>query len=160
MKNLFLLKKIIFFFSFGKDSFFNYKNIFYKKKILLFINYNKKKNNKFNFLFFKKKFYFIVFKKFTNNENYLRKTRFFIKKNNLIFFKNHHYLDKIEFLIIKILKKNFYLNLKNLWFKNKIYNIKPFINLFIFKNLKIEDKTNKNILLNRNFIRCLIGKFL
>ncbi|MFI4878666.1 MAG: hypothetical protein ACH6QP_00150 [Candidatus Carsonella ruddii] len=159
MKNLFLLKKIIFFFSFGKDSFFNYKNIFYKKKILLFVNYNKKKI-KFNFLFYKKKIYFIIFKNFSDNENYLRKTRFFIKKNNLIFFKNHHYLDKIEFLIIKILKKKFYLNLKNLWFKNKIYNIKPFINLFIFKNLKIEDKTNKNILLNRNFIRCLISKFL
>ncbi|MGK2912672.1 MAG: hypothetical protein ACSLEI_00115 [Candidatus Carsonella ruddii] len=160
MKNLFLLKKIIFFFSFGKDSFYNYKNIFYKKKILLFINYNKKKNNKFNFLFCKKYFFFIIFKKFTTNENCLRKTRFFIKKNNLIFLKNHHYLDKIEFLIIKILKKKFYLNLKNFWFKNKNYNIKPFINFFIFKNLKIEDKTNKNVLLNRNFIRCLISKFL
>lgn len=158
MKNLFLFKKTIFFFSFGKDSIYNYYNIFYKKKKILFINYNNK-NIKISF-FFKNKIYVHIYKKFSNNEYLLRKTRFFFKEKNTIFIKNHHYLDKIEFLFLKILKKKFFLNLNNIWFKNKFFLIKPYINIFIKKYIKINDKTNKNIKLNRNFIRCLISKFL
>ncbi|AQU89443.1 hypothetical protein [Candidatus Carsonella ruddii] len=157
MKNLFLIKNIFLFFSFGKDSYFSFFNLFYKKKKLIFINYNTKKNN---YKIFKMIFFHFNIKNFSKNELLLRRTRFFFKKKNIFFIKNHHLIDKIEFLILKLLQKKFFSNYNNIWINKKNFLIKPFINKFIKKYINLNDNTNKFIKINRNFIRCLISKFL
>ncbi|AFP83878.1 tRNA(Ile)-lysidine synthase [Candidatus Carsonella ruddii] len=159
MKNIFLIKKIKILFSFGKDSFYSYLNCFYKKKKCNFINYNYY-NVKKIFLFY----YFNVFinnnliKKY-NNELIMRKIRFSLikKENNIFYIKNHHYLDKIEFFLYNCLKKKKIIN-KNIWYK-KYYFIKPYYNIFLKKKINLIDKSNKNISIKRNFIRCLISYF-
>ncbi|WP_433927814.1 hypothetical protein [Candidatus Carsonella ruddii] len=162
MKNLFLIKNINFFFSFGKDSFYSFYNFFYKKTKIIFLNYNNNNLKKNTLLkIFKIKIYLFYVINFSKNELFLRRTRFFLKKKkNIIFIKNHHLIDKIEFLILKILKKKYFLNFNNIWFNKKKYLIKPFINIFIKKYFYLNDKTNKFVKINRNFLRCLISKFL
>ncbi|MBY0585483.1 hypothetical protein K5B08_01140, partial [Candidatus Carsonella ruddii] len=66
MKNLFLLKNINYFFSFGKDSFYNFYKTYYKKNNFIFFNYhnNNFKNIKFIKLF-KIKIFFLKIKKFS-----------------------------------------------------------------------------------------------
>ncbi|AFP84070.1 putative tRNA(Ile)-lysidine synthase [Candidatus Carsonella ruddii HT isolate Thao2000] len=157
MKNIFLIKNVKIFFSFGKDSYYSIINCFYKKKHCYFINYNYLNLNKIKLLFYFNININIIFIKKYNNELIMRKIRFSCIKNydNIFFLKNHHYLDKIEFIFYNILKKKNVLN-KNVWYK-KYYFIKPYYNIFLKKNIKLVDKSNKNISIKRNFIRCLIS---
>ncbi|BAF35055.1 hypothetical protein CRP_024 [Candidatus Carsonella ruddii PV] len=161
MKNLFLIKNLCNLFSFGKDSVFFFFKCFYKKKKNIFINYN--------LIYFKK--YFLqffnpeinIFKKFTFNELIFRKIKISIVKNTFVYMHimNHHLLDKIETIFNKLIKKKKQIVIINNWyFKNK-YVMKPLINIFL-KNYKlnIKDSSNKYIFIERNFLRCLISKFI
>ncbi|WMC19887.1 MAG: hypothetical protein NVS86_00125 [Candidatus Carsonella ruddii] len=159
MKNIFLLKKIKIFFSFGKDSIFSYLNCFYKKKKLFFVNYNNYDFKNIKLLKIYNSYLNIMnIKKNYNNELLMRKIRFscIIKKKNTFFIKNHHFLDKIELLILSIFKKK-KKNIKNNWYLNFFYFIKPYYNNFIKSYFCFLDKSNKNIFIKRNFIRCLFS---
>ncbi|WGS66693.1 hypothetical protein [Candidatus Carsonella ruddii] len=159
MKNIFLLKKISTFFSFGKDSIYSYLNCFYKKKKTFFLNYNnyKIKNIKllkiYNFYIF-----FLSILKKNNNELIMRKIRLSCIKNNknTFFIKNHHILDKIELIIFNLFKKKKNKN-KNNWCFKIYFFIKPYYNNFIKKYFNFLDKSNKNIINKRNFIRCFLS---
>ncbi|WMC19289.1 MAG: hypothetical protein NVS84_00125 [Candidatus Carsonella ruddii] len=159
MKNIFLLKKIKIFFSFGKDSFYSYINCFYRKKKVFFVNYNNYKIKNVKLLKFFN-FFIILFNvlKKNNNELLMRKIRMSVIKNikNTFFIKNHHILDKKEFLIFNIFKKK-NTKIKNNWYFKLHYFIKPYYNNFIKKYFSFLDKSNKNIFVKRNFIRCLFS---
>ncbi|BFI90843.1 hypothetical protein [Candidatus Carsonella ruddii] len=159
MKNIYLIKKIETFFSFGKDSFYSYLNCFFKKKKMFFINFNNYNVNCIKLLKIYN-FHISIFDnlKKNNNEFVMRKIRISLikKKKNIFFIKNHHLLDKIEFLIFNIFKKKINKN-KNNWYFKKYFLIKPYYNFFIKKYFSLLDKSNKNIFLKRNFIRCLFS---
>ncbi|XZR53025.1 MAG: hypothetical protein ACM3Q5_00130 [Candidatus Carsonella ruddii] len=159
MKNIFLIKKLKICFSFGKDSIYSYINCFYKKKKCFFINHNNYniKNIKLLKIYNLNIIYFSFFKK-KYNELIMRKIRISCLKNkkNTFFIKNHHILDKIEFLILNILKKK-KKNIKNNWYFKFYYFIKPYYNNFIKKYFSFIDKSNKNIYIKRNFIRCFLS---
>ncbi|XZR52616.1 MAG: hypothetical protein ACM3Q7_00130 [Candidatus Carsonella ruddii] len=159
MKNIFLLKKIKIFFSFGKDSIYSYFNCFYKKKKMFFVNHNNYniKNIKLLKIY---NFYLNTLNilKKNNNELIMRKIRLSClkKKKNTFFIKNHHFIDKIEFLILNILKKKKNYN-KNNWYLKYIFLIKPYYNNFIKNYFCFLDKSNKNVFVKRNFIRCIFS---
>ncbi|AFP83497.1 tRNA(Ile)-lysidine synthase [Candidatus Carsonella ruddii] len=164
MKNIFLIKKINNLFSFGKDSIYFFFNCYFKKKKFIYFNYNLNifKNLFLIYKILKISILIIIFKKNFFNEFFLRKLKFsFLKKKKNIIFTNHHYLDNLEYKIIKFLKNKILINYYNNWFFKKNFLIKPYIYIFLKNyNLSIIDKTNKNIFIERNFIRCLISKFL
>ncbi|MGP4128090.1 MAG: hypothetical protein ACTXNS_00120 [Candidatus Carsonella ruddii] len=159
MKNIFLIKKIKIFFSFGKDSIYSYFNCFYKKKKIFFLNYNNYNINNIKFFkIFNFHIQFLSILKKNNNELIMRKIRLSCIKNkkNIFFIKNHHIIDKIEFLIFNLLKKK-KKNIKNNWFLKLYYFIKPYYNIFLKKYFCFLDKSNKNTFFKRNFIRCLFS---
>ncbi|WP_432777845.1 hypothetical protein [Candidatus Carsonella ruddii] len=160
MKNLFVLKKIKNFFSFGKDSFYSFYNFFYKKKKFFFINFYHFKINNFSYLNIFKSIDLVRFKKISLNECLLRKIRLSITgKKNIVFIKNHHLIDKLELFLIRKMTKNKTFFIKNIWFKNKYFICKPYYNMLIKKYFFINDKSNKNIKIKRNFLRCLMNRF-
>ncbi|BCG49241.1 hypothetical protein [Candidatus Carsonella ruddii] len=159
MKNLFILKKIKNFFSFGKDSFYSFYNFFYKKKKIFFINYYHFKINNFSYLKMFIPISLIGFKKISLNEYLLRRIRLsIIEQKNIVFIKNHNLIDKLELFLIRKINKNKTIFVKNIWYKNRYFICKPYYNVLIKKYFFVNDKSNKNIKINRNFLRCLISK--
>lgn len=160
MKNLFILKKIKNFFSFGKDSLYNFYNFFYKKKKKCFINCYHYKINNFSYLKMFIPINLLGFKKISLNEYLLRRIRLsIIEQKNIVFIKNHHLIDKLELFLIRKINKNKTIFAKNIWYKNKYLLCKPYYSILIKKYFFVNDKSNKNIKINRNFLRCLISKF-